>query len=250
MKMTWTLSALGKFFTTVLVSCCVIKEINKQKICQKQPKGERMDYSSWRLECTWQQEREAAGPIEFAAHEREQWVLTSAQLAVSMYSPPPTVMVRLPTAPTQIISSRRGKRLSSQAIPDSARLIINSNHHKHWAITSLVFFACGRVRSSCRGRWISEFETYLVSIANSKTARATQRYPVLKKQNKTKNPNQTNQKPSQQNILRSTATWWDPDGVWQCTLSLPLTSICPASHCWSIWAIRVCNFSLSLEWTH
>ena len=37
-----------------------------------------------------------------------------------------------------------------------------------------------------RGRWISEFETSLVYKVSSRTARATQRNPVLKNQKKTK----------------------------------------------------------------
>jgi hypothetical protein len=41
-----------------------------------------------------------------------------------------------------------------------------------------------------RGRWISEFEASLVYKVSFRTARATQRNPVLKKtkQNKTKKP--------------------------------------------------------------
>jgi hypothetical protein len=46
-----------------------------------------------------------------------------------------------------------------------------------------------------RGRWISEFEASLVYRVSSRTARATQRNPVSKKQNKktktkTKKPRQ------------------------------------------------------------
>jgi hypothetical protein len=37
-----------------------------------------------------------------------------------------------------------------------------------------------------RGRWISEFEVSLVSKVSSRTARATQRIPVLKKKEKKK----------------------------------------------------------------
>jgi hypothetical protein len=37
-----------------------------------------------------------------------------------------------------------------------------------------------------RGRWISEFEASLVYKVSSRTARATQRNPVSKKQNKKK----------------------------------------------------------------
>jgi hypothetical protein len=37
-----------------------------------------------------------------------------------------------------------------------------------------------------RGRWISEFEASLVYGVSSRTARATQRNPVSKEQNKTK----------------------------------------------------------------
>jgi hypothetical protein len=43
-----------------------------------------------------------------------------------------------------------------------------------------------------RGRWISEFEVSLVYRVSYSSARATQRNPVSKKQNKTKKkPNQT-----------------------------------------------------------
>jgi hypothetical protein len=42
-----------------------------------------------------------------------------------------------------------------------------------------------------RGRQISEFEASLVYRVSSRTARATQRNPVLKKQNKTKNKQTT-----------------------------------------------------------
>jgi hypothetical protein len=45
-----------------------------------------------------------------------------------------------------------------------------------------------------RGRWISEFEESLVYRVSSRTARATQRNPVSKKQ-KTKNKKQTNKVP-------------------------------------------------------
>jgi hypothetical protein len=37
-----------------------------------------------------------------------------------------------------------------------------------------------------RGRWISEFEARLIYKVSSRTARAIQRNPVSKKQNKTK----------------------------------------------------------------
>jgi hypothetical protein len=45
-----------------------------------------------------------------------------------------------------------------------------------------------------RGRWISEFEATLVYRVSSRTARATQRNPVSKKQNKTKQNNNNNKK--------------------------------------------------------
>ena len=41
-----------------------------------------------------------------------------------------------------------------------------------------------------RGRWISELEASLVYIVSSRTARATQRNPVLKKTNKQTNKNE------------------------------------------------------------
>jgi hypothetical protein len=43
----------------------------------------------------------------------------------------------------------------------------------------------------CRGRQISEFEASLVYKVSSRTARATQRNPVSKKQNKTKQNQKT-----------------------------------------------------------
>jgi hypothetical protein len=54
-----------------------------------------------------------------------------------------------------------------------------------------------------RGRWISKFEASLVYRVNSRTARTTQRNPVLKnqqetKQNKTKNKKKTTTKKQKQ----------------------------------------------------
>jgi hypothetical protein len=46
-----------------------------------------------------------------------------------------------------------------------------------------------------RGRQISEFEASLVYKVSSRTARAIQRNPVLKKQNKTKQNKKNNKKP-------------------------------------------------------
>jgi hypothetical protein len=45
-----------------------------------------------------------------------------------------------------------------------------------------------------RGRWISEFEASLVYKVSSRAARATQRNPALKKQNKTKQKTTTTNK--------------------------------------------------------
>jgi hypothetical protein len=45
-----------------------------------------------------------------------------------------------------------------------------------------------------RGRWISEFEASLVYRVSSRTARAIQRIPVLKKKKETKTKNKTKQK--------------------------------------------------------
>jgi hypothetical protein len=45
-----------------------------------------------------------------------------------------------------------------------------------------------------RGRWISGFEAFLVYKVSSRTARATQRNPVLKNQNKTKQKTKTKTK--------------------------------------------------------
>jgi hypothetical protein len=42
-----------------------------------------------------------------------------------------------------------------------------------------------------RGRWISEFKSSLVYRVSSRTARATQRNPVLEKKTKTKTNKQT-----------------------------------------------------------
>jgi hypothetical protein len=49
-----------------------------------------------------------------------------------------------------------------------------------------------------RGKWISEFEASLVYRVSSRTARATQRNSVLKKQNKTKT--KTNKQTNHRNI--------------------------------------------------
>ena len=51
--------------------------------------------------------------------------------------------------------------------------------------------ACNPSTLGGRGRWISEFEASLVYRVSSRIARAIQRNPVSKKQNKTKqkNPN-------------------------------------------------------------
>jgi hypothetical protein len=54
-----------------------------------------------------------------------------------------------------------------------------------------------------RGRQISEFKTSLVYRVSSRTARATQRNPVSKKQNKTK---QTNKK-CQLGVVFDHSTW-------------------------------------------
>jgi hypothetical protein len=48
-----------------------------------------------------------------------------------------------------------------------------------------------------RGRWISEFEASLVYKVSSRTARAIQRNPVSKKQNKTKQKKKKKKKGSQ-----------------------------------------------------
>jgi hypothetical protein len=45
-----------------------------------------------------------------------------------------------------------------------------------------------------RGKWISEFEASLVYKVSSRTARATQRNPVLKKQNKQTKKKKTKEK--------------------------------------------------------
>jgi hypothetical protein len=53
-----------------------------------------------------------------------------------------------------------------------------------------------------RGRWIFEFEASLVYRVSSRTARATQRNPVLKNQRKNKNKNkkQTNNTTTNKNL--------------------------------------------------
>jgi hypothetical protein len=50
-----------------------------------------------------------------------------------------------------------------------------------------------------RGRWISEFEASLVYRVSSRAARATQRNPVLKKQNKQTNKTKNTQKNKNKN---------------------------------------------------
>jgi hypothetical protein len=55
-----------------------------------------------------------------------------------------------------------------------------------------------------RGRWISEFKASLVYRVSSRTARATQRNHVLRKQNnKTKNKKQTNKKTKKQKLPKA-----------------------------------------------
>jgi hypothetical protein len=65
-----------------------------------------------------------------------------------------------------------------------------------------------------RGRWISEFEASLVYKVSSRTARATQRNPVSKKQNKT---NKTKQKQKQNNKKitkkKKKRTWQREEGL-------------------------------------
>jgi hypothetical protein len=51
-----------------------------------------------------------------------------------------------------------------------------------------------------RGRWISEFETNLVYRVSSRTARAIQRNPVLRKNKQTKKPTKKN-KNKTKNVL-------------------------------------------------
>jgi hypothetical protein len=59
-----------------------------------------------------------------------------------------------------------------------------------------------------RGRQISEFKTSLVYKVSSRTARATQKKPVLKKQNKTKQnkTKQTKQNKTKQNKTKQNKT--------------------------------------------
>jgi hypothetical protein len=59
-----------------------------------------------------------------------------------------------------------------------------------------------------RGRWISEFEASLVYTVSSRTARATQRNPVLGKKNKKQNQTKKtkpNKKTTKKKILRKFA---------------------------------------------
>ena len=60
----------------------------------------------------------------------------------------------------------------------------------------MVAHACDPNTLGGRDRWISEFEASLVYRVSSRTARATQRNLVSKKQNKTKQkPKNNNKKP-------------------------------------------------------
>jgi hypothetical protein len=52
--------------------------------------------------------------------------------------------------------------------------------------------------------WISEFEASLVYIVSSRTARATQRNPVLKKQTNKQTNNQNKTKPKKPKNKRNT----------------------------------------------
>jgi hypothetical protein len=55
-----------------------------------------------------------------------------------------------------------------------------------------------------RGRRISEFEASLVYTVSSRTARAIQRNPVSKKQNKTKHNNKKTKKSGRKSLLLKT----------------------------------------------
>jgi hypothetical protein len=57
-----------------------------------------------------------------------------------------------------------------------------------------------------RGRQISEFEASLVYRVNFRTARATQRNPVMEKQNKTTKTKQNNKKTKQTNKKQEFST--------------------------------------------
>jgi hypothetical protein len=57
------------------------------------------------------------------------------------------------------------------------------------------------------GRRISDFEASLVYKVSSRTARATQRNPVSKKQNKTKNNNNPPQKKNKREKRKSKVKW-------------------------------------------
>jgi hypothetical protein len=59
-----------------------------------------------------------------------------------------------------------------------------------------------------RGRWISEFEASLVYKVSSRTARATQRNPVSKKQNKTKKNKKTKKQKNRKKKTNNNLSWY------------------------------------------
>ena len=76
-------------------------------------------------------------------------------------------------------------------------LLVTKNWMKHWcslilniASRAVVAHACNPSTLGGRGRWISEFEASLVYRVSSRTARAIQRNPVLKKTNPKKQKRQ------------------------------------------------------------
>jgi hypothetical protein len=71
-----------------------------------------------------------------------------------------------------------------------------------------------------RGRWISEFKASLIYRVSSRTARTTQRNPVLKNKNKNKKKKQKNKKRERE---RDFWGWRDGSGV----KSTDCSSRCP-----------------------
>ena len=64
---------------------------------------------------------------------------------------------------------------------DSLREAINIDYQERLNKILIHYRPLGRGRGRGRGRWISEFEASLVYRVSSRTARAIQRNPVLKK---------------------------------------------------------------------
>jgi hypothetical protein len=76
-----------------------------------------------------------------------------------------------------------------------------------------------------RGRWISEFEASLVYKVSSRTARATQRNPVSKKQNKKPNKTKKESKQAEQAMKSRPVSSTPPRPLHQLLLPAPASAL-------------------------